>query len=222
METPREKLNLQGRQRILCVFGPMPIHPRWEIAVAGRPIESCDWASLPALKKALLWKSYGQFCRDNPRSLRYMSDRAMEQLAESDAVIDALMPEGSPEQLDAGLRTRIRETFPLQVGNKIERTTRQLLKSQPYDLVLLFFPDAIGYGWGAAEKALAKLKAPLWVVNGRRRVFPLNPRFRRKLRLRRLIEASWLVETIFVLSLACIGLGLALWDIPRKWFHHER
>jgi hypothetical protein len=73
--------------------------------------------------------------------------------------------------------------------------------------IVLLYPDAIGLGWGPVERALLR-KAPagaeLRVLNGRRRDFVLDRRFRRRLELRRWLETALVGEAaatvLFVLA----------------------
>jgi len=69
------------------------------------------------------------------------------------------------------------------------------------DTVILLYPDAIGLGFGAVERSVQRHKrdgAAVEVLNGRRRVFPLNNAARLGLRLRRLLEWSMLPELLFL------------------------
>src|SRR4051812_39221705 len=67
----RESIFSDAKQ-ILCVFPPFRVHPRWEKFVAGDEISRLEWSSLSPGRKLLLWKSFGEYTRDNPRSLSYM------------------------------------------------------------------------------------------------------------------------------------------------------
>lgn len=70
------------------------------------------------------------------------------------------------------------------------------------DRVVLLYPDAIGIGFGALERQLLG-RVPVTVINGRRRNFVLDRATRRRLRLRRFLERTMLLEGVF-------GLGLLL------------
>jgi hypothetical protein len=195
-------------KRMLCVFAPLSIHPRWETWVAGRPIHACDLTQLPVWKKMLMWKSYGQYYRANPRSLAAMSEIARDYLSKNAAGVraDALVlgyAEGLAALTEAPwIRRRLSE-FP----------------SEAYDAALLCYPDAIGSGWRSIEKRIARMNIPsVQVLNGRRRVFPLNSVFRRRLYLRRFLAGSWIGEILFLAGLAVCGSLLMVWDAMLKPF----
>ncbi len=85
-----------------------------------------------------------------------------------------------------------------------------------YDTVLLLYPDAIGQGWGAVESALIALPGVrLWVINGRRRMFRLDPAIRCGLRLRRWLSTWRLAEIGFALAIVPLALTLAAADAAR-------
>lgn len=65
--------------------------------------------------------------------------------------------------------------------------------------VVLLYPDAIGIGFGGIERRLLRLatRRAITVLNGRRRVFPLDRSARRRLLLRRFLERSMLLECVF-------------------------
>ena len=217
--------DLKQARRVLCALAPIQIHPRWETAVAGRPVQDVDWPSLSSFRKLLLWKSYGQYHRSNPRTPRYMSDLALTRLPQiaPEAQFDVLAPEANREQMAPAFLARMNQFFPLAQRNRILPDVQKTLRSQTYDAVLLFYPDAIGCGWGSLEKSLIKLNSPVvQVISGRRREFPLNNRFRRKLAWRRALETTWLMEIAWVCSLLITSVALALWDAPRRVFHHGR
>ena len=58
--------------RVLFVLKPTRIHPAWERKIIGDVVENVDVQTLSAVKKSLLWKSYVQHFRANPRSASYM------------------------------------------------------------------------------------------------------------------------------------------------------
>jgi hypothetical protein len=64
--------------------------------------------------------------------------------------------------------------------------------------VILLYPDAIGLGFRSIENQVFRLKktwAYVYVINGRRREFPLNKSVLRQLRLRRFLE-RWMIGEI--------------------------
>lgn len=84
------------------------------------------------------------------------------------------------------------------------------------DRVVLLYPDAIGLGFSAVERAVQANKktwAAVTVLNGRRRAFLLNGATRRGLRLRRLLEWTMLPELVFLPVF--IALTPLLWAADR-------
>ena len=82
------------------------------------------------------------------------------------------------------------------------------------DKIVLLYPDAIGLGFGAVERAVFKHKtasAAVEVLNGRRRHFRLNGATRAALRLRRALERSMVLEFLFV-PIFIVGTPI-LWAI---------
>lgn len=69
------------------------------------------------------------------------------------------------------------------------------------DAVVLLYPDSIGLGFGAIERALfarTRGKATVDVLNGRGRSFRLDRSACMTLRLRRFLEQTMLAEFLFV------------------------
>jgi hypothetical protein len=65
------------------------------------------------------------------------------------------------------------------------------------DIIVLLYPDPIGYGFNRIEKQVLQLKDPkcaLWALNGRRRKILLNLRTRNALFFRRMIRKFMVVE----------------------------
>jgi hypothetical protein len=84
----------------------------------------------------------------------------------------------------------------------------------PADTTVLLFPDAIGLGFGSVERRLAG-RPGLRALNGRRRDFPLDPRTRRRLALRRLLERTMLLEALALPGFAFAGALLWVVDALR-------
>jgi hypothetical protein len=84
--------------------------------------------------------------------------------------------------------------------------------------IVLLYPDAIGLGCGATERAVRGALAPgadLRVLNGRRRDFALDGGTRRALALRRLLERSMLAELLFIPVFLCVTPVLLAIDLLR-------
>lgn len=80
--------------------------------------------------------------------------------------------------------------------------------------VVLLYPDAIGLGWRPVERAVlgtVPRGATVEVLNGRRRRFALDPPTLRALRLRRVLEATMLLEV--AAAPVIVALAPVLWAI---------
>lgn len=70
------------------------------------------------------------------------------------------------------------------------------LPADRYDTLVLVYPDALGLSWtGMEARALSAAKGDVVVVNGRRRLFTLDKPVRRKLRWRRFLANTRIVQT---------------------------
>jgi len=83
--------------------------------------------------------------------------------------------------------------------------------------IVLLYPDSIGMDFGEIERAIASRwpAKRVLVLNGRRRMFPLDAETRRRLALRRFLEAWRLPEIMFFLVFVVVTPLLALFDIVR-------
>jgi hypothetical protein len=83
--------------------------------------------------------------------------------------------------------------------------------------VVLLYPDAIGIGFGGIERRLLRLEphGVITVLNGRRRVFELDRRVRRRLLLRRFLERSMLIECILGVGMLAATPFLVCLDLAR-------
>ncbi|NKD45783.1 hypothetical protein HEQ62_09545 [Haematospirillum jordaniae] len=88
-----------------------------------------------------------------------------------------------------------------------------LSANEAADSVLLIYPDALGLGWAPLESRLPR--GPVYAVNGRRRIFPLNACTRRKLRWRRLLASTRATELLATIAIVPLAAGLAAWDALR-------
>jgi len=88
-----------------------------------------------------------------------------------------------------------------------------LCANEAADSVLLIYPDALGLGWAPLESRLPS--GPVYAVNGRRHIFPLNARTRRKLRWRRLLASTRATELLATIAIVPLAAGLAAWDVLR-------
>ena len=78
--------------------------------------------------------------------------------------------------------------------------------------IILLWPDANGIGWKPIESQCLRNRrvgARIWILNGRRRQVELNGKVYRKLKLRRKLEVSLLLN--IVTSAVVIPLASVLW-----------
>jgi hypothetical protein len=86
------------------------------------------------------------------------------------------------------------------------------------DNIVLLYADSIGMDFGAIERNIVShwpLKRVL-VLNGRRRMFRLDPDMRRRLALRRFLEVSRLPEIAFLLAFFIATPVLLLLDTMKS------
>jgi hypothetical protein len=118
----------------------------------------------------------------------------------------------SAEYMRALLAERLPEALWVSTGTDAD--WRQRIAAA--DQVVLLYPDAIGLGFSAVERALMGSKRP-WagvsVLNGRRRKFLLNGATRRALRLRRALEWTMLPELLFLPVF--VAVTPVLWTLDR-------
>ena len=88
-----------------------------------------------------------------------------------------------------------------------------LSANETSDSVFLIYPDALGLGWAPLESRLPR--GQVYAVNGRRRIFPLNASTRRKLRWRRLLASTRVIELLTTMAIVPLAAGLAAWDAFR-------
>ncbi len=97
---------------------------------------------------------------------------------------------------------------PAELGPEVARA----------DTLVLLYPDAIGLGFGALDRAVLRHAAEgarVAVLNGRRRLFELDRRTRRQLALRRFLERFMLGEALFALGFLCATPVLVAADLAR-------
>jgi hypothetical protein len=83
--------------------------------------------------------------------------------------------------------------------------------------VVLLFPDATGIGFSGISWAARKLVqgSRLTVLNGRRRSFPLDAAWRRRLAVRRIIERLMLGEAAALIGFVAMTPVLIMFDLAR-------
>jgi hypothetical protein len=91
-----------------------------------------------------------------------------------------------------------------------------------FEQIIILWPDANGMGWFKIEQQVFKAKkaaAPVYVLNGRKRLFELSRALWRQYRLRRFLEKSFLLEIGVLVLFLVTAPALALWDTilePRR------
>jgi hypothetical protein len=116
-------------------------------------------------------------------------------------VDEALAQDAACEQLASFGKVEVRAAGELLGANETA------------DSVLLIYPDALGLGWAPLESRLPS--GPVYAVTGRRRIFPLNARARRKQRWRRLLASTRATELLATIAIVPLAAGLAAWDALR-------
>ncbi len=98
----------------------------------------------------------------------------------------------------AYMRERLAEAFPDARFVDVAAEPRWAEMLGGADAVVLLYPDSIGIGFGAIERRLRRAVpgAAIRVLNGRRRVFALDGATRRRLRIRRALERSMVIECV--------------------------
>jgi hypothetical protein len=102
------------------------------------------------------------------------------------------------------MRSLFHERFPQG------RVVDQVEDVHGADRVVLLYPDSTGIGFGGIERRLPDV--PVVVLNGRRREFTLDARTRRRLRVRRALELSYLGEVVALAVLVIATPALAAGD----------
>ena len=83
-----------------------------------------------------------------------------------------------------------------------------------YDAIAVFYPDALGLGCEVVEKHLVdRAGSEVIAVNGRRRIFPLDPDTRLALRTRRALARTRVPEMAFALIVFPVAAVCAAVDL---------
>lgn len=198
--------------------------PKTEPQIGGRVLFLiCAYGARPAIsfttKRRFFWRvgrladrltaySLRQFIANNrdfaanPRTLEYQLGLVKDVLAlgrvtEITCFIDPAISDQSVQNQFASLgKVEIRD--PGSVSS---------IDLQGFDTVIVVYPDALGLGRSGMEAGLLRsTRVPLYFVNGRRRIMPLDSAARRALSWRRLLANTRLME--LCLSLLIIPLAL--------------
>ena len=195
----------------------MLIHPRWERAVTGGRIDQLDPRRISQLRLALVMKSRQQYSRANPRppaGMLYLAEELIPReapAAELDLLVEPSLSDDIPPELLRPFHRVWRSPEP--APEDWPKAHLKELRAQDYDTLILLYPDAIGVGWRRIERRLASLAiSRTMALNGRGRIFFLDPKGRRTLAGRRLMEGTRLLETALALAVVVMGPILAAWD----------
>lgn len=185
---------IDSEARLLFVLAPYPSDPRLVSTHAGLLTR----LTLKLLDAVTLGRArdYRNMYRDhyaNPRSADYM-------LGAIDAAMGALKLREQPVVITpAGTavgqvgRARV-PIVDVTRGDAVE--WRRRVASGRHDVVVLVWPDAIGLSAERLQKLLS-FGVPLYVLNGRRRLFRLDATMRWKIALRRYFAHTRVMELIF-------------------------
>jgi hypothetical protein len=101
-------------------------------------------------------------------------------------------------------------------------TSQQELERVPwsqFSTVVVLWPDANGAGWTSVETHVFSKKMPgcrVYVLNGRGRLFDLNRRLWRSYQFKRVLEKSFVLETLVLGIFLVTSPVMALWDLVTK------
>jgi hypothetical protein len=211
--------SLPPTQRLLFVFKQTRFHPLWEQRVVGRPVGEFSLQDLSAVQKALVWKSYVQYFRANPRKILYMLKLAFDLVGHDapNAEVDLLLDEQATAVLPEPLLAWPHKVYTCQDLNKIPPDVLSQLQARNHDCIILLYPDAIGLSWELVEAQMMTLSAPsMLVLNGRRRLFKWDTESQRVIGRRRLIEGGCLMEIVLLPALVLASIPLALYDMLNR------
>jgi hypothetical protein len=145
--------------------------------------------------------------RSNPRSIEYMLNLAKEfsdDYFKQTNCVDLLFSE------------KFKENIPQKPASIYKHIFHSIdeIKGKKYDAIILLFTDAIGLGWENIESNLpAGQQAPIFIINGRRRIFKFDTQSRRALQLRRFVARAWWLESLFGLFIIFCSVFFWLHDL---------
>ena len=93
---------------------------------------------------------------------------------------------------------------------EVRSASKLICANDVADSVLLVYPDVLGLGWEGLESRLPS--GSVYIVNGRRRIFPLNSKTCRRLRWHRLLATTRMTELLAAVAILPLAAGLAAWD----------
>lgn len=204
----------QRRNGCLLLFSPTHFSPSIEKMILGQPFDKSKFDSLSLIKKILLFSTYAQFRRANPRAETVLSQMAKSVLSgfEDISSIEVLLPSSWTHLNHTLKELHVIKITQYDEGDLLNQLQNMVL-SRTYDEVYLFYPDALGLGWFNIERVLLKsTSAKIIIINGRKRMFELNKSSIKKLTTHRFIERSWIPETLLIMVLIPLSLLLFMLD----------
>jgi hypothetical protein len=143
----------------------------------------------------------------NPKSLAYQAG-LIEDLLRSTAPVQVTIA------LDRNLEGDLARVMLESLGDVRVSSPRDLAFSDgEADAIVVVYPDALGLGWAALERRLAG--APVFILNGRRRIRSLDGPTRRRLRWHRMLATTRVPELAASLVVVPVAAMLAAWDAVR-------
>jgi hypothetical protein len=153
----------------------------------------------------------------NPRDLNYLLGLIRSFVKEhdlsgpNDVIVDDRLEPGEPVGCDDSIRHV--KIVSLSSPESWQDGTLSKLRAGLYDSAFLVFPDALGLGCEWIEDAVSSAPVRnIFVINGRRRVFPLDRRMSRSVAWHRLLARTQIVESVLALLVIPMSLGCALID----------
>lgn len=200
--------------RLLFVVATYPGEARRVSAHAGMLTRLTLWlldaASLGRLR------DYRGMYRDhyaNPRNSEYMLGAilAVEKALALRSPPAVIVPDG----VATGSAGNISVTI-VDIAEMDAVAWRRQIASGPFDAVVIVWPDAIGLGNERMQRRLLEAGAPVYVLNGRRRLFRLDPAMRWKIALRRYFAHTRVMELAFAAVVWPLAGLCALVDILER------
>ncbi len=195
-----ESVRLPAGSRPLCLFcGPGLDEPGPVAGLLGRM-----WGS-----GGLLGGTEGLIrFYANPRGAAMLADLAQEAVAQATsggamALADPTLPDIREAAKGFAEVTEADPSTPDGARLICERLARP-----DWDVALLVFPDAIGLGAGAMQRLALSDGRPVYVLNGRRRLFLLDGATRRALAWRRFLVRSRVTEKLLAVLAYAVGAVL--------------
>ncbi len=200
-------------ERLLVLF-PGYSAPSGSEPFADATMVGNAFARLLAMVRRPATRDHVRFYRDfyaNPRSPAYMAERLRALFGSGEGRRRTLVldPKLDGEDATAGWAGDIHRS-----ADSLARSPGDLAEQmRAHDAVLLLHSDALGLGLGALERRLVgAFPAGVFVLNGRRRLYRLDARMQRRLRRRRVLAETRIVEAALARVVPILAWLLAGFD----------